>query len=955
MEKQVTDPLYTIIRMESPEIISGNLSGNGKKMRHAFRYFIFLLFLPVMLLRGQDEGEPVSLQFSDLTLPEVFRKLEAQEKIRIYYLPEWFDPATRDGDYQDLPLEELLATLLSGSELNLYRVNAGSYVLTRNNLIYDRLPEGYFDQASPEAVPDTATPVVSAPIFVPLEDALSEAPIETVRIGKQQAGQAAQTYTLTGVVRDRATGAPIPDVAILITDLGKGTTTNFDGTFALEIPPGIHQFQTRFIGMKSIRRRLVVYGNGELNLVAEESVQQLEEVVVEALRDRNVEEVTAGTDRIVAEESKDIPLVLGERNVLQVAATLPGISTAGEGAIGLNVRGGRADQNQFLLNGALVYNPTHFFGIFQALNPFVVESVDIYKGVIPVEFGGRLSSVFDIHTVAGDTLDLKGEGSVGPVTANLAFEIPVAKGRSSLVLGARAAYSDWILRSLGDDRLSGDQASFYDLIGTYTDRINANNHLKATAYYSNDRFSLTRDSLVGYSNRIASLEWNHRMGLRHNATLSLANSRYAYDLEYEAEANTNFEFGYALEETELKAWDRFRYNDGHLFTFGLAAKYYRVNPGEVNPLGSGSDVEARGLPREQALESGVFIADRISLGERLEVDAGLRWSFFQALGPATQREYPPDQPRNPGTAIDTLTFSSGETVKAYNGPEIRASARYLFTPDLSLRGGYNSMYQYIHTLSNTTTVSPIDTWKLSDYNIRPQRSRQVSLGIFKNIDEASYELSLEGYYKWSEDVLDFKAGARLLLNEQVETEVVQGDGRAYGVEFLLRKNSGRLNGWLGYTWSRSKIRFDSPYPTERINGGEFFPSNYDRPHDLSLVANYRFTRRYSASLNFAYQTGRPVTYPIGQFFYNNAEYVLYSDRNRYRIPDYIRLDLGINIEGNHKKEKLAHSFWTISVYNVLGRNNPYSVYFVTEGGEVKALQSSIFSVPIPSVTYNFKF
>ncbi|HSR61332.1 MAG TPA: TonB-dependent receptor, partial [Robiginitalea sp.] len=469
------------------------------------------------------------------------------------------------------------------------------------------------------------------------------------------------------------------------------------------------------------------------------------------------------------------------------------------------------------------------------------------------------------------------------------------------------------------------------------------------------RFSLTRESLVGYNNRIASLEWNRQIGSSHSATLSLANSRYAFDLGYDGEGNTDFDFGYSVEETELKAWDRFIYNDDHHFTFGLAAKYYRVNPGEVGPSGSDSDVEARSLAREQAVEAGLFFSDRISLGERLEIEAGLRWSLYGALGPSTQREYPPGQPRSPGTASDTLSFSAGEFVKVYNGPEIRASARYLLGPELSLRAGYNSMYQYIHTLSNTTTVSPIDTWKLSDYNIRPQRSRQVSLGLFKNVDEASYELSLEGYYKWSEDVLDFKSGARLLLNEQVETEVIQGDGRAYGLEFLIRKNQGRLNGWLGYTWSRSQIRFDSPYPTEQINGGAFFPSNYDRPHDLSLVANYQFTRRYSLSMNFAYQTGRPITYPIGQFVYNNAEYVLYSDRNRYRIPDYIRLDLGVNIEGNHKKEKLAHSFWTVSVYNVLGRTNPYSVYFVTEAGEVKALQSSIFAVPIPSITYNFKF
>ncbi len=925
---------------------------------------VFYCVLPVIsFTAAAQDHTPVTdtvridISFENVSRPEALRKLAAQEGLTIYFLDEWFGPQTVNLQYSDASLTDILGDLLEETDLNNYRYDARTVVLTRNNRIYDQLPAGFFpDQEPGGAVAEsTRGRAVPMPIFIREGAPAGDEPVDIVRIGRQEPGSMQETYVLEGYVRQRTDGAPVEDVAVLIANRGRGTATDENGYYRLELPPGLQELRTRFIGMEPVRRNVILYNDGQLDLLVEEGVEQLDEVVVEADADRNVEEVTAGTDRIDAEESKDIPLVLGERNILEVAASLPGISRAGEGATGLNVRGGRADQNQFLLNSALVYNPTHFFGIFQALNPFVTESVDIYKGAIPVEFGGRLSSVFDIHTVDGDTREFRGEGSVGPVTANLAFELPIKEDRSSLVLGGRGAYSDWILRSLDDEQLNNSQASFYDVIATYTDRIGDNDRIKATAYFSRDRFSITSDSLFGYGNRAFSLEWDHTFNERNSGSLSLSNSRYDFDIDFDGSPNTAFSLGYSVEETELRAWNRNRHSDTHQFTYGLAAKFYRVQPGEISPEGSESQVAPNQIPKEQALEGALFLSDRIALGDRLQLDAGLRWSFFGALGPATQREYPEGQPRSPGSASDTLSFDSGKFIETYGGPEIRASARYLLGPELSLRAGFSSMYQYIHTLSNTTTVSPIDTWKLSDYNIRPQRSRQVSLGIFQNIDDAMVELSLEGYYKWSRDVLDFKTGAQLLLNEEVETEVLQGDGRAYGVEFLLRKNRGRLNGWLGYTYSRSLIRFDSPYPEERVNDGDFFPANYDRPHDISLVANYRFTRRYSASLNFAYQTGRPVTYPIGQFNYNNSEYVLYSDRNKFRIPDYIRLDLGFNIEGNHRKEKLAHSFWTISVYNVLGRNNPYSVFFVTDQGEVKALQSSIFAIPIPSITYNFKF
>jgi outer membrane receptor for monomeric catechols len=400
---------------------------------------------------------------------------------------------------------------------------------------------------------------------------------------------------------------------------------------------------------------------------------------------------------------------------------------------------------------------------------------------------------------------------------------------------------------------------------------------------------------------------------------------------------------------------KYLFSEAHKFDYGISNIVYSVNPGGIKPNGSESIIEARELVKERALESAIFIADNFKVNNKLLLNIGLRYSYYASLGETSQRAYQKGVPKNEGSVIDTINFSKNEVVKNYGGPEMRFSARYFLTPSLSVKSSFNSTYQYIHTLSNNTTVSPTDTWKLSNFNIKPQQANQISLGFYKNFQDSFYELSLEGYYKNTKNTLDYKVGADLFLNEYIETAVLQGKGKAYGLEFLLKKVAGKLNGWLGYSYSRSFVKLDSEFAEERINNGDFFPSNYDKPHDISLVANYKFTKRYSFSANFTYQTGRPVTYPVGKYVYNGEEQVIYSDRNKFRIPDYYRIDVGFNIEGNHKLKKFAHSFWNISVYNVLGRNNPYSVFFVSDKGEIKAYQSSIFSVPVPTITYNFKF
>ncbi|SNY99651.1 TonB-dependent Receptor Plug Domain [Flagellimonas pacifica] len=907
---------------------------------------------------AQQDTVKISISYTGSNIQSILHSIEESSNYRFYYLEEWLEDnsETISVDFKDASLDEILNKTFENTPLNFYILNE-KVILSQNNIIYDELPQGYFTGPVNDTI--IKSEVVSESIYTPVfynEDNSRESDeIKTVRIGKEKPGNVRKTFKLRGYVENSNNNSPIPNLTLIERTKGIGTVTDLNGNYEINLPPGINVLETVALGIEKQRKKVIIYNDGELNFNLVERIEQLEEVVVQGNQKKNVEEEIAGTNQIDSEESKDIPLVLGERNILSVATKLPGITNAGEGATGLNIRGGKTDQNLVLLDNAVVYNPTHFFGIFQALNPFVTKGVKIYKGNIPAEFGGRLSAVLDITTIDGNTEKFKGEGSIGPVTSNIALQIPIVKDTSSLVIGARGAYSDWVLRSLDNEDLNNKEASFYDVVANYTHKLNENNSLKVTGHFSNDRFSITADSIHHYSNRSISLEWNHKFNEKNSGHFQLNNSQYKFDIGYDGPSNNDFELGYGIDETELKLKMNYVPDSLHFIDYGLSAKLYDVNPGYIEPKGSSSSIANVKIPKERALEGALFIGDNFKISDKFAINAGLRYSFFAVLGETIERNYQEGFPRNQDTFLGTTSYGKNDIVKTYGGPEIRASARYLFTPDFSIKASYNNMYQYIHTLSNTTTISPIDTWKLTDSNIRPQQAEQYSLGIFSNFEDDNYEISIEGYLKNSKNILDFKTGARILLNEQIETEVIQGDGRAYGLEFLLRKNKGRINGWLGYTYSRSELKFDGLFTEERINGGNYFPSNYDKPHDVSLVANYKFTRRYSASLNFSYQTGRPITYPIGQYSFNNSEYVFYSNRNEFRIPDYYRLDIGINIEGNHKIKKLAHSFWNISIYNVLGRANPYSVFFVSEQGEVKAYKSSIFGVPIPSITYNFKF
>lgn len=924
---------------------------------------LLLLFTVLLYFSSfaQKTEDTYSFEFKNIDRLKAIETIEAATPYRFYFEKEWIDAEKSliSGSYQNVTIATLLESIFNKTSINFY-ITKNKIILSQNNVIHEKLADNFFGTDKSEPINKESDDLIGKPVFYQQFDSINKSQTRNankiVFIGKETKTTDTKFSTITGTIINTATGKSEPNIIIKVKNKNISTVSDNDGNYTLKLPTGLNVIETRSLSHKKTIKTLMVYSNGELNIDIDENSNQLSEVLIKGKGAKAVESVVSGVINIDIEAIKNMPLILGERDILKVATTLPGVKTTGEGSAGFNVRGGKDDQNLFLMDNAVLYNPQHFLGFFSAINPYTAKKATIYKASIPSDLGGRLSSVFDITTKNGNPEKITGEGAIGPITSNLSIGVPIEKNKSSILFGGRATYSDWILKTLKNDDLSKSQASFYDGILKYNNILNKNNSLESTIYYSYDKFSLDSDSIYSYSNRLASIKWDHSFDTKNKASVILTNTEYKFDIDFNTTARNAFVSGYKLNETQLLLKFNYLYSDKHKFQYGLTSKLYNVHPGFLNPASSDSALKPIKINQEKGIESALYFSDDFKITNKFFINLGLRYSLYASLGESNQRIYQPDVPLNDATVIETKHYGNNEVVTNYGTFEPRIAARYLLTEDFSIKAGYDKTSQYIHLLSSNVTQSPTDTWILSNLNIKPQTAQQASIGLFKNFDNNLYEVSIETYYKKSKNILDYKVGAQLRLNEYVESELLQGEGKAYGIEFLIKKQFGRLNGWLGYTYSRTFIKLDSQFNEEKVNNGNYFPANYDKPHDVSAILNYKFTKRYSLSSNFVYQTGRPITYPIGTYSYNNANYTLYSDRNAFRIPDYYRLDIGLNIEGNHKIKKLAHSFWNISVYNVLGRANPYSIYFVTDGnGQVKAFKTSIFSIPVPSITYNFKF
>ena len=684
--------------------------------------------------------------------------------------------------------------------------------------------------------------------------------------------------------------------------------------------------------------------------------QELDEIVVVGGRPSSVDNVMMGSEKFKPQLLKNIPSAFGESDIMKIVLSLPGVTTVGEASSGYNVRGGATDQNLILFNGGTVFNPSHLFGLFTSFNSDAVEDVELFKSSVPVEYGGRISSVLKVLSKEANMQKLTGFASIGVLTSKATLEIPIVKEKVSLLLNGRTTYSDWILKKLPEKSGYKDgSANFYDLGGVLTWKPNSRNRLKVNGYWSHDKFSFSSDDNYGYQNSNISAEWRSMLSEKITATLSAGLDHYDYFNEDRSVPSMAARLSFGIDQLWGKLHFRQRLTEKQVITYGLSMQHYNVQAGKYEPVGDASYVKADQLQHEKALESAAYLSYELPLTEKLSVSAGLRYSMFNALGPRDVNYYEEDELPSEETLLETRHETG--IIKTYQAPEFRLSALYAIQENVSLKVGFNTMHQYIHKVSNTSIVSPTDTWKLSDLNIKPQKGWQAAAGIYYETRDKNYELSAEVYYKHIDDYLNYRNSAVLLMNPHLETDVISTKGKAYGVELQVKKPTGKVNGWVSYTFARSLLRQDDKRVENPLNDGDWYPSEYDRPHELKAVLNFKFTERYSLSSNFNYATGRPTTLPAGKYYntYYQKFMPYYSDRNTYRIPDYMRLDLAFNIEPTDKLTSFLHTSFSIGVYNALARRNAYNIYYVNEGDNIKGYRLSVFGTAIPYVSLNIKF
>ena len=684
--------------------------------------------------------------------------------------------------------------------------------------------------------------------------------------------------------------------------------------------------------------------------------QELAEIVVVGGRQSAVNNMMMGAEKFKPQILKNIPSAFGESDIMKIMLTLPGVTSVGEASSGYNVRGGATDQNLILFNGGTVYNPSHLFGLFTSFNSDAVEEVELYKSSIPVEYGGRISSVLKVVSKEANMRKLTGSASIGALTSKLNLEIPIVKDHVSLLLNGRTTYSDWMLKNLPEDSgYKNGSANFYDFGGVLTWKLNSMHRLKIYGYWSNDKFSFSSNDNYGYKNRNISAEWRSIINEKLTATASAGLDHYDYFNEETAVPSMAARLSFGIDQLWAKLHIRHRLSEKQVLNYGLSVQHYNVQAGKYEPVGEQSAIMLNQLQKEKALESAVYIDYERSLTDKLSVSAGLRYTMFNALGPRDVNHYLPGELPSEETLLET-TSETG-IIKTYHAPELRLSARYTIQEGLAIKAGFNTMHQYIHKVSNTSIMSPTDMWKLSDLNIKPQNGWQAAAGIYHETPDKKYEFSAELYYKHIGDYLNYRSSAVLLMNPHLETDVIATKGRAYGIELQAKKPLGRLNGWVSYTYSRSQLKQDDKRVAMPLNDGEWYSSEYDRPHDVKAVLNFKITERYSFSSNFNYATGRPTTVPAGSYYdtRNRKMMPFYTNRNTYRIPDYMRLDLAFNIEPTHKLTSFLHTSFSVGVYNALARKNAYNIYYVTENGRIQGYKLSVFGTAIPYVSLNIRF
>ena len=900
------------------------------------RFFLLgslMLFLPMLLTAQSLSDLEITANYNQASLTDVIKGIEQSAKIKFYFQTDKIPNKKYTFNFDKTKLGTVLDQLTEGTAL--------SYIYYRNFsvILIPRMMEGE---------------LYSANYYRALEQSLTsdeeKTSVRQINVGDISQLRASGVATVSGQILDEQSKEPIIGATVFFKDLKSGTSTDADGRFTSQLPTGKHELLIQYVGYDDLLKPLMVYSDGSINIDMRKSAIDLDEVVVRAeAADANISTGQIGVDRLDVKTIKKIPAFMGEADVVKSLLLNPGVSTIGEGSTGFNVRGGEVDQNLMLQDEGFLFNASHALGFFSTFNADLINGVDLYKGNIPAQYGGRLASVLDVEMRDGDFDKFRMKGGLGPVSGRLSLEGPLAKGKTSFLIGARSSYSDWVLKRINVLEVKNSSAFFYDINARLTHRFNDKNSFVLSAYASQDDFVFNQEFGFNYATQMAQAEYRKIFNDKFFSKTSVTYSSYLStqtDLDSLDAATLDSEVNY------IKAKELLSYTSekGIKFEGGFEGILYMVEPGKSKPFGNASTIIPKTLESESALEVAGFANIEYPITSAFLVSVGLRYTIYQQRGPKTVFQYAEGAPITVENIIGTKEYGSGDVISSDNSIEPRVSMRYRLTESFSIKAGYSRTSQFINQIFNSDSPTPTSQFQLSNEHIKPFRSHNVSLGFFRNFQNNNWETSIEGYARQIDQLFDYKDFAKLAVNEHIETELLTGEGRAYGAELSIKKKKGSVNGWLSYTLSKTERLITG------INKGNWYNSNFDQPHNFSLILNFQPNQRHTFTINFNYNTGRPVTPPLGNYKTPNGLIVpVYSQRNQFRIPDYHRLDIAYTIGQGYNKTKKFKTSWTFSIYNVYGRRNAFSVFY-TQGllSAVQANKLSVLGSIFPSITFNFQ-
>lgn len=908
---------------------------------------ILLLLVTTSILAQQNEKK-ASFHVKGITFQQFSAMVFTETAVRVFYQEKWVNKLQVTLDLDQVTALEAVTQSLHGTGLEVSAWH-GNLVILPGTTLLASLPA--YDNGE-KSKGDTLSKAITTSEEKYLTGRNADV-LQVLKIGRKGGPVTGTKARIRGRITDEESGEAIFSATLYIAEIKAGAASDMDGFISLSIKPGIYNATFQYMGYQSKKYQLEVFSDGEFAVSLKKSVIQMKEIVVYGDRQMNIRAKDPGLDKMSIKAIRELPMLMGERDILKVTTTLPGIVSVGEGSAGINVRGGGSDQNAFYINKIPIYNTSHLFGFFPAFNADIIKDFSIYKGFIPAEYGGHLSSVLNIITRQGNRKHFMARGGINPVTGNLVVEGPIKKDTLSYILSARASYSDWILGKIKDPVISKSNAAFNDVSAGLNYDI-SKTQVSLFGYHSFDRFSLSDLNAYQYSNNGASASLGHNFGKSLRGELSLIGSQYAFSTTDKQDENKAYSHSYKIEHYEIRFDFSQSISEKNTLEYGIGSILYKLDRGQVVPYGENSLRLPVNLGKEQAVESAAYISDSYDVLPWINLTVGGRYTLFMPMGPKTVYLYAPDVQMETKNIVDSLVFGNNKTICKYYEPDLRASLNFKTDDAGSIKLAFNQMHQNLFMLSTTTSVAPNTQWKLADYHLKPSESNQYSIGVFRTLARYGIETSAEFFYKQTINYPEFRDGADFISNPLVETSVLQGKQRAYGLELFIKRSLRKLEGWVSYTYSRSLIKVDNAQPWDQINQGLEYPANYDIPHSLNVVLSYHPNRRVTFASIFTYQSGKPVTYPVSVYYYNGVPVLDYSKRNEYRIPDYVRADFSVTVEGNLKKQKFMHSSFIFSVYNAFGRANPYSVYYKVEDGFIRGYKYAVIGVPIFTATWLFK-